>query len=74
MAINIAILKEPRIGEKRVAMAPGVVPRVTRLGATLAMESGAGTAATFADAVTNALQNPALMIAGMVGGSAAIPV
>ncbi|MBT9371215.1 NAD(P) transhydrogenase subunit alpha [Rhizobium sp. CSW-27] len=51
MAINIAILKERKIGEKRVAMVPEVVPRVTRLGATLAMESGAGTAATFADEV-----------------------
>lgn len=49
MAINIAILKERKIGEKRVAMVPEVVPRVTRLGAVLTMESGAGIAATFAD-------------------------
>jgi H+-translocating NAD(P) transhydrogenase subunit alpha len=49
MAINIAILKERKIGEKRVAMVPEVVPRVTRLGAALTMESGAGIAATFAD-------------------------
>lgn len=51
MAINIAILRERKTGEKRVAMVPEVVPRVTRLGVTLTMESGAGTAATFADAV-----------------------
>jgi H+-translocating NAD(P) transhydrogenase subunit alpha len=50
MAINIAILKERKTGEKRVAMVPEVEPRVTRLGATLTMESGAGAAATFADA------------------------
>jgi Alanine dehydrogenase/PNT, N-terminal domain len=58
MAINIAILKERKRGKKRVAMGPEVVPRVTRLGATLAIESGAGTAATFADAVSKCAAEP----------------
>ncbi|MDQ0390269.1 NAD(P) transhydrogenase subunit alpha [Labrys monachus] len=50
MPLNISILKETRPDEKRVAMAPSVVPRLARLGATLSLQAGAGQAATFADA------------------------
>jgi H+-translocating NAD(P) transhydrogenase subunit alpha len=49
MAINIAVLKEVKTGEKRVAMAPDVVPRMTNLGASITLESGAGLSAAFAD-------------------------
>ncbi|MCX8997057.1 NAD(P) transhydrogenase subunit alpha [Rhizobiaceae bacterium BDR2-2] len=49
MSITIAILKESSQGEKRVAIVPAVASRLTRLGAVLAMESGAGLASTFAD-------------------------
>ncbi|HEY0120267.1 MAG TPA: NAD(P) transhydrogenase subunit alpha [Rhizobium sp.] len=49
MTINISILKETTEGERRVAMAPAVAPRLARLGATLSLQAGAGEAATFAD-------------------------
>jgi H+-translocating NAD(P) transhydrogenase subunit alpha len=49
MAINIAVLKEAKTGEKRVAMAPDVIPRMTNLGASITLESDAGLSAAFAD-------------------------
>lgn len=49
MSIKIAVLKEGRADEKRVAIVPAVASRLLRLGAALAMETGAGMAATFAD-------------------------
>ena len=49
MALNIAVIKEVRAGEKRVAMVPSVASRLAQLGSTLSMQAGAGTAATFAD-------------------------
>lgn len=49
MTLNIAVLRERQAGEKRVAMVPAVAARLSRLGAQLALEPGAGLAATFAD-------------------------
>ena len=49
MTINISILRETTLGERRVAMVPSVASRLARLGATLSLQSGAGEAATFAD-------------------------
>ncbi|WP_454628476.1 NAD(P) transhydrogenase subunit alpha [Bradyrhizobium cenepequi] len=49
MAIKIAVLKETRRGEKRVATTPVVATRFQRLGASITLEKGAGVPATFAD-------------------------
>jgi NAD(P) transhydrogenase subunit alpha len=49
MAIQIAVLKEIKAGEKRVATVPMVATRLARLGASLVVERGAGDSATFAD-------------------------
>ena len=50
MPIKIAILKENRTGEARVAMVPSVVGRLVRLGAQVFIQAGAGEAAGLADA------------------------
>lgn len=44
MAIKIAVIKETRASEQRVALVPGVIDRVSRLGAAVYMQSGAGDA------------------------------
>ena len=44
MYVNIAVLKETRPHERRVALVPAVVPRLTKLGARLHMQSGAAAA------------------------------
>lgn len=49
MAIQIAVLKETKAGEKRVATVPTVATRLPRLGASLFVERGAGYSATFTD-------------------------
>jgi len=49
MTIHISILKETKCGEKRVAVVPSVAARLSRLGATLSLQQGAGEAASFAD-------------------------
>lgn len=49
MSLDIAILKEVQPGERRVAMVPSQVARFASLGATVAMERGAGVAARFRD-------------------------
>ncbi|AFC86036.1 NAD/NADP transhydrogenase alpha subunit [Frateuria aurantia DSM 6220] len=49
MPIKIAILKETAEHERRVAMVPVVTARFSKLGANLAIQSGAGLAADFAD-------------------------
>lgn len=50
VTVTIAILKETQPDEKRVAMIPAVAQRLAHLGATLAVEQGAGLAATYPDA------------------------
>jgi NAD(P) transhydrogenase subunit alpha len=48
--VKIAVLKETAAGERRVSATPETVKKFTALGATLAVETGAGDAASFADA------------------------
>jgi H+-translocating NAD(P) transhydrogenase subunit alpha len=50
VAVRIAVLRETRSGERRVAMTPMVIERLVRLGAEVAVQSGAGEGAGFADA------------------------
>lgn len=50
MPVKIAVLKETRPGEQRVALVPGVVARLIRLGAQVAIQSGAGDAVKLPDA------------------------
>jgi NAD(P) transhydrogenase subunit alpha len=49
MALQIGVPKETAAGEKRVATVPDVVEKLVKLGFTVAVESGAGDAANFAD-------------------------
>jgi NAD(P) transhydrogenase subunit alpha len=49
MALLIGIPKETAAGEKRVATVPEVVEKLIKLGFSVAVESGAGDAANFAD-------------------------
>jgi H+-translocating NAD(P) transhydrogenase subunit alpha len=48
--MKIAVLKETRIGERRVAATPDTVKKLIALGAGVAIESGAGEGASLADA------------------------
>jgi NAD(P) transhydrogenase subunit alpha len=49
MALLIGVPKETAAGEKRVATVPDVVHKLIKLGFSVAVESGAGDAANFAD-------------------------
>ncbi|HMM84920.1 Re/Si-specific NAD(P)(+) transhydrogenase subunit alpha [Azohydromonas sp.] len=49
MALLIGVPKETAAGEKRVATVPDVVEKLRKLGFSVAVESGAGDAANFAD-------------------------
>ncbi|HUB88997.1 MAG TPA: NAD(P) transhydrogenase subunit alpha [Dyella sp.] len=49
MTIKVAVLKETRAGERRVAMVPDVVDRVSRLGTRVFVQSGAGDAIKLPD-------------------------
>ena len=49
MALQIGVPKETAAGEKRVATVPDVVEKLIKLGFSVAVESGAGDAANFAD-------------------------
>ena len=48
--VNVAILRETRTHERRVAMVPSVVPKLIKLGAKLHLEAGAGLAVKLTDA------------------------
>ena len=50
MYVNVAVLKETRPHERRVALVPSVVPKLTKLGAKLHMQKGAGDAIKLTDA------------------------
>jgi len=50
MTIKIAVLKETRSGERRVAMVPSVIEKLVRMGAQVAIQSGAGDAIKLPDA------------------------
>jgi len=49
MYVNVAVLKETHPHERRVALVPSVADKLTRLGARIHMQSGAGAAAELAD-------------------------
>jgi H+-translocating NAD(P) transhydrogenase subunit alpha len=49
-ALTVGVLKETPSGENRVALDPEIAARLVKGGYTVAVESGAGTAASFADA------------------------
>lgn len=44
MYVNVAVLKETQLHERRVALVPAVVPKLVKLGARLCMQTGAGVA------------------------------
>jgi NAD(P) transhydrogenase subunit alpha len=50
MYVNVAVLKETRLHERRVALVPSVASRLIKLGARLHMQAGAGNAVKLADA------------------------
>src|SRR6202167_1087564 len=50
MYVNVAVLKETRPHERRVALVPSVVAKLIKLGAKLHMQSGAGDAVKLVDA------------------------
>ena len=50
MYVNVAVLKETRPHERRVALVPSVVPKLIKLGARLHMQAGAGDATKLTDA------------------------
>jgi NAD(P) transhydrogenase subunit alpha len=49
MSVKIAVLKETRQYERRVAMVPAVADKLTKLGAQIQMQSGAGDAVKLTD-------------------------
>src|SRR5580658_7180852 len=49
MYVNVAVLKETRPHERRVALVPSVVAKLIKLGAKLHMQTGAGDAIKLAD-------------------------
>jgi NAD(P) transhydrogenase subunit alpha len=49
MFVNVAVLKETRTHERRVALVPAVAPRLIKLGAKLHMQTGAGDDAELPD-------------------------
>lgn len=49
MAVKIAVLKETRAHERRVAMVPAVAEKLMKLGAEVHLQSGAGAAVKLAD-------------------------
>ncbi|MGB6820807.1 MAG: Re/Si-specific NAD(P)(+) transhydrogenase subunit alpha [Candidatus Acidiferrales bacterium] len=63
MGVQVAVPKETRAGEKRVAMTPKVGERLVKLGATLLVESGAGTESGIPDSdysrVATVVKDPA---------------
>ncbi|HKS53893.1 MAG TPA: NAD(P) transhydrogenase subunit alpha [Steroidobacteraceae bacterium] len=50
MPVKIAVLKETRPHERRVALVPAVADKLAKLGAQLHLQAGAGTAVKLADA------------------------
>ncbi|MBB6336564.1 NAD(P) transhydrogenase subunit alpha [Xanthomonas arboricola] len=67
MAFTVAIIKEQRAGERRVAMVPAVLPKLAKLGAQLRLQAGAGLASYLADAAyagTTVLDDAREVVAG----------
>lgn len=66
MPVKVAVLKETRAGEKRVALVPNVVAKLEKLGVTISLQAGAGAGARQPDSAypnVNVIANPQ----GMVG-------
>ncbi len=65
MSLKVAVLKETRTGERRVAMVPAVVDKLVKLGAEVRLQAGAGEAVSLPDSayrnVTIATDVPALV-------------
>ena len=68
----IGVPKELAAGEKRVATVPDVVEKLVKLGFSVAVESGAGDAANFADDTYRAAGAQVLPTAADVWGAADI--
>lgn len=49
MSLKVAVLKETRDGERRVAMVPAVVDKLVKLGAEVRIQTGAGDAVSLPD-------------------------
>jgi NAD(P) transhydrogenase subunit alpha len=49
MPVKVAVLKETRAGEQRVALVPGIIGKLTKLGLRVCMQSGAGDAIKLPD-------------------------
>ncbi len=66
MSLKIVVLKETRPHEKRVAMVPAVADKLSKLGAEIHMESGAGNAVKLADSAfkTVAFSSDRIALAG----------
>jgi NAD(P) transhydrogenase subunit alpha len=56
MPVKIAVLKETRPHERRVAMVPAVADKLAKLGAQIHLQSGAGVAVKLADAAYKNVQ------------------
>lgn len=65
MSLRVAVLKETRAGERRVAMVPSVVDKLVKLGAEVRIQAGAGAAVSLPD---NAYKNATVVgdIPGLV--------
>ena len=72
MALLIGIPKEIAAGEKRVATVPDVVEKLIKLGFSVAVQSGAGDAANFADDTYRAAGAQVLPTAAEVWGKSDI--
>ncbi|HET9449118.1 MAG TPA: NAD(P) transhydrogenase subunit alpha [Steroidobacteraceae bacterium] len=67
MPVKIAVLKETRPHERRVAMVPAVADKLAKLGAQISLQSGAGVAVKLADAAYKNVQlhpDPIEMVRG----------
>ena len=56
MPVKIAVLKETRAAERRVAMVPAVADKLAKLGAQIHLQAGAGAAVKLADAAYKNVQ------------------
>src|SRR6185437_6472643 len=66
MSFTVAVLKETRPGETRVAMVPTVADKLIRLGARMCMEVGAGDAVKLPDSAykqTSFVADPRALVA-----------
>ena len=69
--MTVAVLKERRAGETRVAATPETVKKLIGMGCTLAVEAGAGLASGFTDAAfAEAGASLAADAAGALAGAA----